>query len=88
MQDPEEEEQAHNPYLYDCSGPKSKTLQPEVNEGEGLYDFDMGSVQASFGADGGYSVKHQNEKFSLGGGKESAQTQEERELAEALEKIR
>ena len=56
------EDQSYNPYLYDCSGPKSKVLQPEINEGNDLYDFDMGdmgnSVQASFGVDGSYSVKH------------------------------
>jgi hypothetical protein len=68
QEEPVEEGEKYNPYLYDASGPKSKRLGlPEANNDNDLYDFDMDeTMQAAFNADGQYSVKHQNEKFKLG----------------------
>ena len=42
-------------------------------------------MEAAFGE---YKVQYTNEKFKIGSNKNSAQTQEEKELAAALDQIR
>jgi len=70
---------SENPYLYDASGPKQRSMfvDPIINEED---ESNM------------YSVQFENEKFSLNPSalkpNETPEQREERELAEALEQIR
>lgn len=80
---------AENPYLYDTRGPKRVIDHANTNpKNDDLDDYDMaGDLQAAFTADGGYSVKNKGEKFMIGRAgvkKQDAQTEEEKELADAL----
>ena len=82
-----ESDEKYNPYMYDTRGPK-KTIdysKPEANQDDDndLYSFDLDATMKS--AFGEYSVQHTNEKFSLAN---NPKTQEEKELASALEQIR
>ncbi len=65
---------SHNPYLYDSSGPRrqidySKPDNYDDSEDQVMYeDYEEEKVQGAgtaTNADGSYSVKHENEKFSI-----------------------
>jgi len=59
----------------------------DYSKTEGEQDGDLKSFDQDVGAFGEYSVTHTNEKFKLGGlpQKKDEMTQEEKEMASALE---
>ncbi|CDW83714.1 ubiquitin carboxyl-terminal hydrolase family protein [Stylonychia lemnae] len=86
-----DEDYEDNPYLYATGGPKKKIdyTKPEGDD-DGFNSYDAAQYDSQFDGDN-YKVKHKNEKFALFPKQQQVilqQTEEEKELAQALEQIR
>lgn len=97
VNDVEDDDNYDNPYLFNSSGPRKKIdyskLDTSVNNDEDYVMYDETSNEAQFSQNDHheYKINHKNEKFALypkGQQEILRQNDEERELSEALEKIR